>query len=165
MGEWWGRLWQGIAEDFSDLADVAQFARLSFRLVLAALLGGVLGYERQQVGKAAGLRTHMLVSLGAALMILAPSQAGIALDHMSRVVQGIVTGIGFLGAGAILKRSEQGEIHGLTTAASIWTTAAVGVAAGMGRHGLAVLGVALAWVILKVLSRLEGHDPAGPRSE
>ena len=78
-----------------------------------------------------------------------------AQDAMSRVVQGLTTGIGFLGAGAILKRDAEGEIQGLTTAAGIWMTAAVGVTAGLGRVGLAVIAVALGWIILAIMSRVE----------
>ena len=86
----------------------------------------------------------MLVALGAALFVLVPQQAGVTAADMTRVLQGLVAGIGFLGAGAILKKGDEGEIEGLTTAAGIWLTAAIGIAAGMGREASAVLSTVLA---------------------
>jgi putative Mg2+ transporter-C (MgtC) family protein len=153
MSDWWQQLVQGIVEDFSDLPDLANAVQIAVRLLVAALLGGVIGYQREKVGKEAGLRTHMLVALGAAVFILVPQQADIA--DLSRVVQGLITGIGFLGAGTILKLSDQEQIKGLTTAASIWLTAAVGMAAGMGRNATAVLVIVMALVILALLPRFE----------
>src|SRR5882724_1440419 len=117
------------------MADPAQ----RMLVVLAAALGGCLGYERQVCGKAAGLRTHMLVSVGAALFVLVPQMAGMGTAELSRVIQGMLAGLGFIGAGAILKLSGKEEVRGLTTAANIWLTAAVGVAAGLGRELSAVL--------------------------
>jgi putative Mg2+ transporter-C (MgtC) family protein len=140
-----------------DLPDLAQAARVAVRLVLAALLGGLLGLERQRRGKAAGLRTHMLVALGSALFVIAPLEAGAGAADLTRVIQGIATGIGFVGAGSILKQTEQGEVKGLTTAAGIWLTAAVGIAVGLGRLWLPVLGVLLSWLILSVLGRYEAR--------
>jgi putative Mg2+ transporter-C (MgtC) family protein len=95
----------------------------------------------------------MLVALGAALFVLIPQQAGAAPGDITRVLQGIVAGIGFLGAGTILKDDDRGEVRGLTTAAGVWLTAAIGVAAGMGRVGSAVLSTALALIILSVLPK------------
>lgn len=115
-----------------------------------------------------GLRTHMLVSLGAALFVLIPQQAGLPDSDLSRVTQGIVAGVGFLGAGAIVKDSRGGEIQGLTTAAGIWLTAAIGIAAGLGREASAVLGAVLAFVILSVLARIShgiGHRIGIPQTE
>ena len=149
MDEWW----QGVVEDFSDLPEIGQLLRIAVRLVLAALLGGALGFEREKAGKSAGLRTHMLVALGAALFVLIPQQAGMALADLSRVIQGVVTGIGFIGAGAILKQAEQQEVKGLTTAAGLWLTAAVGMAAGLGRESSAILGTFLALIVLSALQR------------
>jgi putative Mg2+ transporter-C (MgtC) family protein len=140
-----------------DLPDLAQAARVAVRLVLAALLGGLLGLERQRRGKAAGLRTHMLVALGSALFVIAPLEAGAGAADLTRVIQGIATGIGFVGAGSILKQTEQGEVKGLTTAAGIWLTAAVGIAVGLGRLWLPVLGVLLSWLILSALGRYEAR--------
>jgi putative Mg2+ transporter-C (MgtC) family protein len=132
---------------------------LVVRLVLAALLGAVLGIQREKVGKAAGLRTHMLVSMGASLFVLACIESGMSPNELSRVVQGMATGVGFLGGGAILKLPAEREISGLTTAAGIWLTAAVGVTVGMGQLGLAVTGAVRAWVVLAVLFKLEPEQP------
>ncbi|MBK7983456.1 MAG: MgtC/SapB family protein [Candidatus Competibacteraceae bacterium] len=125
------------------------------RLLVAMMLGAVIGLERDASGKAAGLRTHMLVALGSAFFVVVPLELGMSLDEVARIAQGVATGVGFLGAGAILKVSEQGEIKGLTTAAGIWVTAAVGMAAGMGRIWIAVLGVALVGIVLAVLGRVQ----------
>ena len=133
------------------------WARSLFRLALAAILGGLVGFEREHTGKAAGLRTHMLVALGCALFMLLPEELGIDEQGASRVIGGVVAGIGFLGAGAILKRSEPLEIHGLTTAASIWVTAAIGLAVGGGAWQTAIIAVMLTFVILSLLGRLEGE--------
>jgi putative Mg2+ transporter-C (MgtC) family protein len=131
----------------------------ALRLILAVALGGMLGYERERLGKAAGLRTHMLVSLGSALFILGALDAGAAPGDLTRVVQGIATGIGFVGAGAILKLTEQGhvQVKGLTTASTVWIAAAVGMAVGAGRVWLPVFSTALCLVILVVLGRYEHH--------
>lgn len=160
MGELWERVWTGIREDFSDLPDAMVFSRVLLRCLLAVILGGLLGYERERAGKAAGLRTHMLVALGAALFVLIPSLAGAGPADMTRVIQGVVTGVGFLGAGSILKDDERGHIRGLTTAAGIWLTAAVGVAAGLGRLGSAVVVTVLALVILALLPHQDDRPEA-----
>jgi putative Mg2+ transporter-C (MgtC) family protein len=97
----------------------------------------------------------MLVSMGTALFVIAGSESGMEQDAMSRVVQGLTTGIGFLGAGAILKLEDERRITGLTTAAGIWMTAALGVAVGLGHLGTAALGVLFAWIVLTILFRLE----------
>jgi putative Mg2+ transporter-C (MgtC) family protein len=133
----------------------ADVARDAVRLIAAAILGGLIGAEREWVGKAAGLRTHMLVSLGAALFVLAPMELGLSEGDVGRVVQGVAAGIGFIGAGTILKREERDEIKGLTTAASIWLTAGIGVAAGLGKIWLALLCAVCAWVILFLLGAIE----------
>ncbi len=132
-----------------------RFIRITVRVLMALLLSGIIGWERERTGKAAGLRTHLLVGLGSALFVLLPLQAGMPLADVSRVIQGVATGIGFLGAGAILKLSEERQIKGLTTAAGIWLTAAVGVAAGAGWYWPALLAVLLGWVVLRLLGRLE----------
>ncbi|NRF68176.1 MgtC/SapB family protein [Aquincola sp. S2] len=150
-----------LRSEFSDLADIAHLTQLLVRLLLAALLGGLLGYERERQGKAAGVRTHMLVAIGAAMLVLVPLQAGMPLADLSRVVQGIVTGIGFLGAGAIIKHAsregppaqDQDQVQGLTTAAGVWMTAAIGIACGMGRDTTAVAATLIALVILALIPR------------
>lgn len=154
MGVWWQEVGQTIRQEFSDLPDTAGVTRIGLRMLIAAMLGGILGFEREQKGKAAGLRTHMLVSLGAALFVLIPQQAGVSDADLTRVLQGLVTGVGFLGAGTIIKGSGEEGIKGLTTAASIWLTAAIGVAAGMGREATAVLSTLLALVILYTVPKI-----------
>ena len=146
-------IWNTIQEEFFDAFDVAQFTRISLRILLAAILGGILGYEREQMGKAAGLRTHMLVALGAAVFIIIPQQAGATVADLTRVLQGLVAGIGFLGAGAIIKGNDQEEAKGVTTAAGLWLTTAIGVAAGMGRETSALLITFLALIILSLLPK------------
>jgi putative Mg2+ transporter-C (MgtC) family protein len=137
-----------VQAEFSDLNDTADVTQVVVRLGLALLLGGILGFEREMAGRDAGLRTHMLVAVGSALFVLVPLQAGFSQENMSRVIQGLVSGIGFLGAGAIIKLSAEREVRGLTTAASLWVSAAVGMAAGLGREATAILSVAIALVIL-----------------
>ncbi len=166
----WQTIWNTLAEDFSDIPDVAQATRITVRLAVAALLGGMIGYEREMKGKAAGLRTMMLVSLGAALFVLIVQQSGGDSVAVSRVIQGLVAGVGFLGAGTILNNRREESIKGLTTAASIWLTAAIGVAAGLGRELTAILATILALVILAVLPSFErwlipeslSHSPPTP---
>ena len=153
----WNTILETLRSEFSDAPDAGQVTRLMVRLLLAALLGGVLGYERESRGKAAGIRTHMLVAMGAALFMLVPALGGMAVADMSRVIQGIVTGIGFLGAGAIIKHRSEEDVQGLTTAAGIWMTAAIGVACGLGRESTAVLSTLLALAVLAVLPRLAGR--------
>jgi putative Mg2+ transporter-C (MgtC) family protein len=137
--------------------DLARFASAAGRLVAAGLLGGLIGAQREKVHSAAGLRTHILVALGAALFTLAGIEAGFTSPDTSRVVQGIVAGIGFLGAGTILKLADKGEVHGLTTAATIWVTAAVGVAAALSQVWLATLAAVLTWGVLTLALRLESR--------
>jgi putative Mg2+ transporter-C (MgtC) family protein len=163
--------WQLVREtfisEFSDLTDAGEVTRMLLRLTLAALLGGLLGIEREQKGKAAGVRTHMLVAMGAALFVVLSQQAGMPSSDMSRVIQGIIAGIGFLGAGTILKSDHDERVKGLTTAAGIWLTAAIGVAAGMGRESTAVLSTLLALAIFTLMPHLvnllEKPEPPGDK--
>lgn len=132
-----------------------------FRLILAASLGAVVGLEREYHGRAAGLRTHMLVCLGAALITLAgvsltADAGGDLMNHtQSRIMAGIVTGIGFLGAGAIIRMNTM--IRGLTTAACIWFIAAVGITCGLGEVYYAAVSTGIALIILLVLPFLERY--------
>jgi len=153
----WHDAWESVRADFSDLPGVGAVTQLVLRMLLAALLGGVLGYQRERQGKEAGLRTHMLVALGSTFFVLVPLQAGMAIGDLSRVLQGLIAGIGFLIAGTILKPQAEGHIHGLTTAAGLWLTAAVGVAVGLGREASAVLGTVLAFIILALLPQVKPH--------
>lgn len=147
----WQEIWNTLLSEFSDIPDATQVTRITLRLLVAAALGGLLGYERELQGKSAGLRTHMLVAIGAALFVLIPQQAGASSTDLSRVLQGLIAGVGFLGAGAIIMGTKEVETRGLTTAASIWVTAAIGVAAGMGRESTAVLSTLIALLILSVV--------------
>ena len=149
-----GGLWNGV-----------DTVRVAVRLVVAMLLGAVVGFERERSGQWAGLRTHMLVALGSALFVIVPSQVGLELSDMTRVIQGIATGIGFIGAGSVLKLASEREIRGLTTAASVWVTAAVGVAVGLGLSGAAAMSIALAWIALRLVRRSETRWGSGTEQE
>ena len=156
MTGWWADALAVAAHEFSDIGDPQQTTRVVLRMGVAALLGGLLGWEREHAGKAAGVRTHMLVAMGAALFVLVAQQAGISPADNSRVLQGIIAGVGFLGAGTILKGDAESQVKGLTTAAGIWLTAAIGVAAGLGREMTAVLSTVLALAVLGAVPLLQG---------
>lgn len=130
------------------LPDPRVVTMILVRMLMAALLGAVIGWDRERKGRAAGLKTHILVAVGAALFVLAPTLAGIDGGDKTRVMQGIVQGIGFLG------------VEGLTTAASIWMTAAIGMASGMGLEMVAAITTALAWLVVGVLPKVQGRTPA-----
>jgi putative Mg2+ transporter-C (MgtC) family protein len=123
------------------------------RLGIALLLGAMIGVERQLAGQAAGLRTHVLVSMGAAVFTL----AGLAATgtenptDVSRVVQGVAAGVGFIGAGAIMRSDHESNVRGLTTAGSIWVAAAMGTTAGLGEWALAAAAGCATLVVLVVL--------------
>jgi putative Mg2+ transporter-C (MgtC) family protein len=126
------------------------------RFLLAAALGAGIGYQRERAGKAAGLRTHILVSSGAALFTLVSIYGfGGAEVDISRVAAGVVLGIGFIGAGVILRGQREKEVAGLTTAATIWITAAVGLAAGAGMYVVSVIATAVAVGVL-LLPKVRG---------
>ncbi|WGV25444.1 MgtC/SapB family protein [Halotia branconii] len=132
------------------------------RLCLALLIGSIIGVEREVKNKPAGLRTHMLVCLGSAVFVLIPLQI-VSLqpssDALSRVIQGIAAGVGFIGAGEIVsnssKTSQRLKIHGLTSAASIWVSAGLGITAGFGLWRLGLIGAVLTFIVLKLFKRLE----------
>jgi len=145
-------LWQELSFGFGD---TPQLVRVIIRLVASVLLGAAIGYEREMAGKAAGLRTHVLVTLGTCVIVLACSGYGMSSDGLSRVIQGIVTGVGFIGAGAILKINNEREIQGLTTSAGIWMTSAVGVAVGLGELGLALLAAVTTVIVLTLVASNE----------
>ena len=149
-----------MEELIGTVPDAREWIRIGARLLAALAVGAVIGYQRERTGKAAGLRTHMLVAMGTALIVIACVEHGMGDDALSRVIQGLVTGIGFLGAGTILKRAELREIHGLTTAAGIWMTAAASAAVGLGEIAIALVGTVLAWFVLSLLAKLtEGGEP------
>lgn len=137
------------------------------RLLLAVLVGGVVGWNREMAGKAAGLRTQMLVSLGAALFVLAlllDNTAEISsVDPLSHAIQGVATGVGFLGAGEILQEPRQDSstpmVRGLTSAASIWVAAALGVVAACGFWQVSLMGALLTLLILVGVERLQNLTP------
>jgi putative Mg2+ transporter-C (MgtC) family protein len=126
-------------------------AELVLRLLVAAVLGGVVGLERQLADEVAGFRTHLLVAMGACLFALVSLVAG----HDNRIAAQVVSGIGFLGAGAIIRSGI--TVHGVATAASLWVVAAVGMATAFGRWALALVVTAVAVIALRVLLRLEAR--------
>lgn len=137
---------------------------LLLRLLVAAVLTGLLGWERERAGKSAGLRTYMMVGVGAALFCivghLLQQSTGQGRADPVRLVQAIAIGVGFLGAGTIFVARKEGEVHGLTTAAGIWVAAAVGMAAGLQFYGLAIGATLLVLLILRLLNRLEQRPHA-----
>ena len=122
---------------------------------LALLLGGLLGLERRVHGRWADVRTHMLVSMGAALFMAVGHAVAPGSTEITRIVQGIAAGVGFLGAGTILKLSDRLEVKGLTTASSIWLAAGVGTAAGCGAYRVAIGATVMSVVVLVALRPLE----------
>jgi|SRR3989344_2679237 len=152
-------------------------ATLALRLILAAIAGALIGYEREYMGKAAGLRTYALVSLGSCLFTLvsvfgvqqlppvdAPSEFFNYNYDASRIASTVVSGIGFLGAGSIILRGSR--VEGLTTAAGLWVAAALGMAIGFGYYALTGVGVITTLAVLLFLKRIEprdhGHEDGPP---
>ncbi|HLC62600.1 MAG TPA: MgtC/SapB family protein [Candidatus Nanoarchaeia archaeon] len=127
-----------------------EYNEILLRLILAAVFGGLIGIEREIVHKPAGVRTHMLVSLGSALFILLALEN--TPDGIDKIIAGVATGVGFLGAGTIFKSKI--EVHGLTTAASIWAVAGVGLGLGLGYYFITLVSVVLVLIILH-LNKLE----------
>lgn len=134
------------------------------RVALATALGGVLGWEREATGKQAGFRTHMLVALGAASFVTLGEAMVVHFNGFGddlrfdpiRIIEAVVAGVSFLGAGTIfVSRSGDERVRGLTTAASIWATAAIGLAAGLGRWALAIGATVLALAVLRGMIWLE----------
>lgn len=153
---------QALAKEFA-LPDAGTITVIVVRLLTAAVLGGMLGMERESKGRAAGLKTHILVSIGSALFVMAPLLSGIDPGEVTRVMQGIVSGIGFLGAGAIIKLERDARIEGLTTAAGIWMVSAVGMAAGMGSEIMALATTLIALAVVNALPRIMRDDKPGPQ--
>ena len=120
---------------------------MTLRLLLAAALGAIIGYQRERAGKPAGLRTHTLICVGAALFTIASLYGFGAMADPARIAAGIVAGIGFLGAGAIIRR-EEGIVAGLTTAATIWVVASIGLAAGAGLYLISAVTTAVILIVL-----------------
>jgi putative Mg2+ transporter-C (MgtC) family protein len=131
---------------------VTDWLDIALRLGSAALLGGVIGLNRDLHHKPSGLRTLSIVGLGSALAVLAVASDTAAA---SRIMQGLLTGIGFLGAGVILRDQSNGKVHGLTTAAAIWTTASLGAVCGLGQWRLVIVAALIMAVILAVGGKVE----------
>ena len=129
---------------------MTEYTEIFLRLVLAVVFGGLIGIEREVVHKPAGVRTHMLVALGSALFVLITIET--LPGEAARIIAGIATGIGFLGAGTIFKAKD--EVHGLTTAASIWAVSAVGLAVGLGYYLMTIISVVLVLIVLQ-LNKME----------
>ncbi|MDH5829566.1 MgtC/SapB family protein [Luteimonas sp. M1R5S18] len=142
------------------LPSVATLTIVVARVLTAAVLGGLIGFERERKGRSAGFKTHILVSIGSALFVLAPAMSGVPMEDITRVMQGIVSGIGFLGAGAIIKMDKDARVEGLTTAAGIWMTSAVGMAAGMGMEIVALVTTLVALMVVGVIPRIMGQEDA-----
>lgn len=158
MQEVLAEIWGTVLSEFSDIPDATQATKVILRLCIASLLGGLIGYERELRGKSAGLRTHMLVALGSALFILVPQQAGASPADVSRILQGLIAGIGFLGAGAIMIGQQKENTSGLTTAATVWITAAIGITVGIGLEMTAVVSAVLTLIILACLPKPTKND-------
>jgi putative Mg2+ transporter-C (MgtC) family protein len=144
-----------VNEFATGISDITELVQSMLRLFVAFLCGAAIGWQRERVGKSAGLRTHILVAVGTALAVTASVEADLGGDGLSRVIQGVLTGIGFLGAGAILKREWERDISGLTTAAGVWTTATIGITAGLGRFSTALLATLFTWIVLSLLHRFD----------
>jgi putative Mg2+ transporter-C (MgtC) family protein len=121
-------------------------SEIAIRLVFSVIVGGLIGLEREVVHKPAGMRTHMLVCMGSALFVIIALEA--FPNEVPRIIAGIATGIGFLGAGTIFKAKD--DVHGLTTAASIWAVAAVGLAIGLGYYAIMLIAFILILIVLQL---------------
>ncbi len=135
---------------------ISPWVEMLLRLLLAAALGAGIGYQRERSNKPAGLRTHILIALGSALFTVV-SIYGFRLSGVdaSRVAAGVVTGIGFIGAGVIFRGMRGDRVMGLTTAASIWVAAAIGLAAGVGMYLIAFI-VAVITVLVLMIPKVKG---------
>ena len=147
-------IWATVVLEFSDIPDIQTVTKITLRILIAAVLGGLLGYERERKSISAGVRTHMLVAVGAAIFMIGPAQAGMSLGDLSRVIQGTIQGIGFLGAGAIIVGTAARKVQDLTTAASIWAAAGIGIAAGLGLEATAVLSTIVVLFVLAAVPKL-----------
>lgn len=144
------------------MTEISTFApigwqRVIFRLLIALIIGIIIGLERETKKKSAGLRTNMLVCFTSALLVLVPIEIGAvqqSLDVLGRVISGIISGVGFIGGGTILRQS---EVKGLTSAATIWVSPALGITVGCGLWLLALAGAIVTWIILRVFDRWEDY--------
>jgi putative Mg2+ transporter-C (MgtC) family protein len=135
--------------------NIGIFGEVLLKLCMAMMVGGVIGWDRQRERKPAGMRTHMLVCLGSTMFVIMPIYSPVSMT-VSQVIQGVIQGIGFLGAGEIIRRTESRKgqgvevVHGLTSAATIWVVAALGVAIALGLYAIALVGMGLVWLTLRV---------------
>lgn len=155
-------LWQELS---ASLPQADEVVRVALRLVGSLIIGTVIGLQRELTHKPAGLRTHLMVSLGTTLLVVAAVNSGMKSGDVSRVIQGLITGIGFLGGGTILKLTREHEIRGLTTAAGIWLTAAASIAVGLGKFADAFIGVLFALVVLTAVGKFGGSGGDATESE
>ncbi|EON12272.1 MgtC/SapB family protein [Pandoraea sp. SD6-2] len=149
---------------------MAEIIEVTLRLAAALILGGLVGLNRNLHHKSVGLRTLAIVSFGSALFVLAVVPfpgSSLSYDNssVSRVIQGIVAGIGFLGAGCIIRPSHSASVHGFTTAAALWSTTGIGIICGLGRWHIALVAMLLLLIVLALGGRIEalahrwlGHD-------
>ncbi len=152
---------------------ISQDLHLLLRLFVAMVLTGALGWERNRAGKSAGIRTHMIIGLGACFFMILPEliiedfrQYGEAVKFdPERVIQAVVAGISFVGAGTIFVSKDKDHVRGLTTAASIWTCTAIGMCVGLGRYALAIAATALLLIVLHAIGKLEPEEGEGRRFE
>ena len=152
-----------VQEFYRSMPSAEQVARVAVRLAAALIIGTSIGLQRELAHKPAGLRTHLLVAIGTALLVVTAVNSGMPTGDVARVIQGLITGIGFLGGGTILKLTHEHEIRGLTTAAGIWLTAAASIAAGLGEFMAAFVGLLFALFVLAVIGRFGG--PPTDRNE
>ncbi|MFY9822968.1 MAG: MgtC/SapB family protein [Thermoanaerobaculia bacterium] len=139
-----------------NIANPTSFENVLARLAVATVIGCVIGLNRELYGKPAGMRTHALVALGAAVITLASLDlAGKDPSAVLRTIQGIMAGIGFLGGGVILRDESHHSVHGLTTAASIWVVAVLGITCGAGQWAIALVAVAFTLILLILGEKLE----------
>lgn len=147
------------------LPNRSQLIHIIIRMTAAILFGAVIGLQREATNKPAGLRTHILVTLGTTVFVVACSIYGMSSDGLSRVIQGIVTGIGFIGAGSILKLNEERDVKGLTTSASVWMAAAIGVAVGLGALGVALMATVITFIVLILAGKIEFQSDKNNKTE
>lgn len=154
-------VWQDITRGIDDPRALS----ICVRMIAAIVFGALIGYEREDAGKSAGIRTHILVTLGSATFVIAGTLYGMSSDGLSRIIQGIVTGIGFIGAGSILKLTKESHVRGLTTSAGIWMAAAIGVTVGLGALGIAFIATLVTFFVLRILAPLKHVVDGEHRSE
>jgi len=147
-------VWQEFA---AEAVDFPMLLRVIIKIAVACLCGSIIGLNREHAGENAGWRTHILVTIASAAFVMSMKESGAATAELTRVVQGIATGVGFLGAGVILRLPDSVRVKGLTTAASIWLSAAVGCAVGAGRIWLPLVATIFGWATLALLRRWEHH--------